>query len=198
MSNIPNLQDTARAIVGEPEFIDKHTAVHKVALQFPGGEHGVTVRVNRDDAVSSPEIEEARIATLLKLDVPTFMLNAEREYAAVEARYKETVFDPKTGKEGFKVTGRERELLEMRGANLARSLQLDRITANEALKLQAEARKQEAERVTRVDAAVQKRAQEIADADEVERRALQLAHKLANASGRQLNDPSAPKRVGGA
>jgi hypothetical protein len=157
--------------------VEGNATVHHVAMDLPGGRDAmVSLKIGHDE---SGDREEQRREFLLNTHPASFTEGLEREISRLTNQFAEITGYDKDGNPRFRVTGRDRELLEMKLANRQNGLRLAQRERALAEKLQAEHKAAQIKQQERIEAAAQKKAQELIEQDGIDRRAAQIAARLA-------------------
>jgi multidrug efflux pump subunit AcrA (membrane-fusion protein) len=148
-----------------------------VIFDLPGDrEAAVQIRTQIDDPAVRAKHREEFLTTVYP---PSLTEGLERDIARLTTQFNDFTGYDKQGKPIMRVQGREREVLEMKLANRRSSLQQAQRERALAERLQAQAKATKQAQLERINEAAQARAQQLIEEAEVERRAKQMAARMA-------------------
>ena len=177
MNHIPGLGISFPASYDQPDGeVIGDSVNHKVELDLPGGK---VANIGLRIGLEGPADREARNIEFLQTVPPSSLTDSlEREIEALTKQFSDFTGYDKEGQPLMRVTGRDRELLEMKLANRMNALELAQRTRAQAeyVQLQMKAAKQESEQ--RIEEAAQAKAQELIEQKEIDRRAAQIAARF--------------------
>lgn len=176
----------ARQVAGtevrEGDSIIGNTLRRVEEFDLPGGRVAqVGVRIGLE---GSPEAAKHRQEFLLSVYPPALTESLEKEIKHLSEQFVEITGYDREGKAQYRVTGRDRDIMEMRLASKQNALRLAQVDRREAESAQAAARVAEAERHARIETAAAKMAEQIAEEAEVQKRAEQIARRKHGTNGR--------------
>ena len=153
------------------------TQVENVLFELPAGrEAAVQVRTQLDD----PAVREAQLEEYLSTVYPPALTEGlEKELTQLTERLNEITGYDRNGKPQYRLTGRDREIAEMKAANRRNALVGAQQNRARAERIQAQARTARAEQTARIDAAARAKAQELVEQAEINRRAAQIAARVS-------------------
>lgn len=149
------------------------TKTQNVVFDLPNGrEAAVQIRTNLEE----PEVREKHREEFLQTVHPASLTEGlEREIARLSAQHDDHTGFDKQGNPIMRVTGREREVLEMKLANRRNALVLAQRQRALAEGMQARAKATRQAQEERIDAAAQAKAEDLIEQAEIDRRAKQIA-----------------------
>ncbi|WP_242104151.1 hypothetical protein [Lysobacter sp. M2-1] len=158
-----------------------NVTLHVADVELPNGKSAVTgVRVG-DDIGGDPTMRASRREEfLINTYPPSLTEGLERDIARFEEAFNDILGYDRDGKPLYRVTGRDRELLEMRLGTRRNALKL---AWEERRTVEAYQKRRQAEAAAadvRINAAAAARAVELAEEAEIERRAKLIARRASN------------------
>ena len=148
------------------------TTRYEVDMALPGGKEAiVSLRIG----AQAPDAEQQRHELLANVCPQSLTEGLERDLSKLQAQFEDYTGFDKQGARQMRVTGRERELLEMKIANRRNALQIARAQRALAERIQAEAVQARRASDQRIEAAATAKAQQIIEEAEIARRAKQIA-----------------------
>lgn len=153
--------------------------MHEVDMDTPDGKQWTAkLRIG----VDGPGDAEARRSDVLSNTyAPALTERLEDELTKLQEHFNDITGYDRDGQPLLRVTGRDRELLELKIANRRNALALAWKTRREVEAFQLAKRNEATAADARITAAAEVRARELAEEAEIERRAKLIASRIANA-----------------